>query len=61
MSDGGRIGILRPLRIRDFKLLWIGLSVSLTGDGIYVVAIAWQVLQMSNAPSALAIVLLAWT
>jgi len=61
MSDGGRIGILRPLRIKDFKRLWIGLSVSLIGDGIYLVAIAWQVYQMSNAPAALSIVLLAWT
>jgi MFS family permease len=61
MSDGGRIGILRPLRIKDFKRLWIGLSVSLTGDGIYLVAIAWQIYQMSNAPAALSIVLLAWT
>jgi hypothetical protein len=56
-----RIGILRPLTIRDFALLWTGLSVSLVGDGIYVVAIAWQVYLLSNSPSALAAVGVAWT
>src|SRR3712207_1008718 len=56
----GRLGILRPLRIRDFALLWTGLSISLLGDGIYFVAIAWQVYELSNAPTALSIVGLAW-
>ena len=31
------------LRIRDFALLWAGMSVSLIGDGVYFVALAWQV------------------
>ena len=56
-----RIGILRPLRIRDFRLLWAGMSVSLIGDGIYLVTIALQVYSMSDDPSALALVGLAWT
>jgi MFS family permease len=53
--------IFKPLRIRDFALLWTGLSVSLLGDGIYLVAIAWQVYELSNAPTALSIVGVAWT
>lgn len=53
--------ILRPLRERDFALLWSGLVVSLIGDGIYLVAIAWQVYELSNMPSALALVGLAWS
>jgi MFS family permease len=56
-----RIGILRPLTIRDFAFLWTGMSVSMVGDGIYVVAIAWQVYQLSNTPTALAAVGIAWT
>ena len=28
----------------------------MVGDGIYIVAIAWQVYQLSNTPTALAIV-----
>lgn len=53
--------ILRPLRDRDFALLWAGLTISLLGDGIYLVAIAWQVYDLSNTPSALALVGLAWS
>ncbi len=53
--------ILTPLRERDFALLWTGLTVSLIGDGIYLVAIAWQVYDISNTPSALALVGLAWS
>ncbi len=53
--------ILRPLRIRDFALLFGGTTVSLFGDGIYLVAIAWQVYELSNAPTALSIVGVAWT
>ena len=53
--------ILSPLRDRDFALLWAGLTVSLIGDGIYLVAIAWQAYDISNTPSALALVGLAWS
>ncbi|MDQ4145367.1 MAG: MFS transporter [Actinomycetota bacterium] len=56
-----RIKMLRPLSIRDFALLWTAMAVSLLGDGIYLVAIAWQVYDLSNAPTALSIVGLAWT
>ena len=56
-----KIRILMPLRIRDFRLLWIGESVSLLGDGIYYVALAWQVYALSNAPTALSAVGVAWT
>jgi MFS family permease len=45
--------MLEPLRIRDFALLWSGISVSLVGDGIFLVALAWQTYELSNSPSAL--------
>ena len=35
--------------------------MSLAGDGVYVVAIAWQVYELSNSPTALSLVGLAWT
>jgi DHA3 family tetracycline resistance protein-like MFS transporter len=54
MSTGRRLAVLEPLRIRDFRLLWTGMTVSLLGDGVFLVAIAWQVYQLSNAPTALA-------
>jgi Na+/melibiose symporter-like transporter len=53
--------MLRALRHRDFRLLWTGQAISLAGDGIYLVAIAWLVYDISNKPGALAIVGFAWT
>jgi MFS family permease len=55
------VKLLRPLRERDFALLWTGMTISLLGDGIYTVAVAWQVYDLHNSPSALALVGLAWT
>jgi MFS family permease len=52
--------LLEPFRIRNFSLVWLGLAVSLLGDGIYFIAIAWQVYALSNTPSALSLVGLAW-
>ena len=51
-----RIGVVRPLRERDFALFWLGWTVSLVGDGFFLVAIAWQVFDLWNSPSALAAV-----
>jgi DHA3 family tetracycline resistance protein-like MFS transporter len=53
--------MLRTLRHREFRLLWIGQSISMVGDGIYFVALPWQVYEISNAPTALAFVGVAWT
>jgi MFS family permease len=57
----GDVKLLRPLRVRDFALLWTGMTVSLLGDGIYLVAIAWQVYDLKNDPVALSLVGLAFT
>jgi len=53
--------MLAPLRLRDFRLLWTGMAVSLLGDGIYVVAVAFQAYAIDNDPGALALVGFAWT
>ena len=53
--------MLALFRLRDFRLLWTGLTVSLLGDGVYVVAIAWQAYSISNSPVALAVTGVAWT
>jgi len=57
----GHVKLLRPLRERDFALLWTGMTVSLLGDGIFIVAEAWQVYDIDNDPVALSLVGLAWT
>jgi DHA3 family tetracycline resistance protein-like MFS transporter len=55
------IRIFEPLRERDFALLTAGWVVSLLGDGFFSVALAWQVYDISNVPTALSIVGVAWT
>jgi MFS family permease len=57
----GRVQLLQPLKLRDFSLLWSGMTISMLGDGVYFVAIAWQVLRISNSPAALSAVGVAWT
>jgi MFS family permease len=57
----GDVRLLAPLRERDFALLWTGMTVSLLGDGIFIVAEAWQVYDIHNDPVALSLVGLAWT
>jgi MFS family permease len=56
-----RVNLLQPLRHRRFLLLWCGMTVSLFGDGIFLVAMAWQVYELWNAPAALAVVGIAMT
>src|SRR5918995_2643786 len=52
-----RIGVLRPLRVRDFRLMWTGLAVSMVGDGIYIIALALLVLDdLGRSNSTLALV-----
>jgi DHA3 family tetracycline resistance protein-like MFS transporter len=57
--DGVRL--FAPLAHRDYRLLVGGMSVSLLGDGLFLVALAWQVYALSNAPTALASVGIAMT
>ena len=51
-----RTNLLAPLRHRDFRRLWSGMTLSLVGDGAFLVAMTWQVYILSNAPTALAFV-----
>ncbi|MDP9226505.1 MAG: MFS transporter [Actinomycetota bacterium] len=57
MTDRPKAGgsLFAPLRHRDFRLLWLGMSVSLLGDGAYLVALAWQAYALSPNPQALAV------
>jgi len=51
-----RGNLLSPLRHRDFRILWTGMTISLIGDGIFLIAIAWESYSLWNAPAALSIV-----
>ena len=55
-------GCCSPLRHRDFRLLWIGQTVSMVGDGIYVFAVAWSSTRIVHAsPAAFSLVGAAWS
>jgi len=56
-----RARLLAPLRHRDFRILWSGMAVSLVGDGIFLIAVAWETYVLWNAPAALSIVGIAMT
>ena len=47
---------LAPLRHRDFRLLWTGLAISLAGSGLWLVALAWQVISLGGGPTELSLV-----
>ena len=47
--------------MRDFALYWTARTVSFLGDGVMSVALPWQVYELSNSPTALSIVGVAWT
>jgi DHA3 family tetracycline resistance protein-like MFS transporter len=53
--------LLAPLRERDFALLFGGTLISLLGDGIYLVALPFAVLAISNDPATLSLVGVAWS
>jgi MFS family permease len=56
-----RVRLLAPLAHRDYRLLVGGMTVSLLGDGLFLVALAWQVYSLSNTPTAMATVGIAMT
>jgi MFS family permease len=50
--------ILRPLAIRDFRLLFTGETISLLGDQFHFIALAWLTLEITGSGLALGTVLL---
>jgi len=56
---GGRFAVLGPLRLRDFRLVFGGESISLLGDQFHFVALAWLTLQLTGSGVALGTVLMA--
>lgn len=62
---GGRLAALRampiwlPLRGRDYRMLWLGETISLVGDQFHFVALAWLTLELTGSGLALGSVLVA--
>ena len=50
---------LQAFKSRDFRLVWGGQTVSLVGNGAYIVAIGWKSLELTGSAGSLAVVLMA--
>lgn len=50
--------LLQPLRVRDFRLLFGGETISVLGDQFHFVALAWLALQLTGSGLALGTVLM---
>ncbi len=50
---------LALLSLRDFRLLWLGESVSLLGDQFYIIALPWLTLQLTGSGLVLGTILMA--
>ncbi len=62
MSEGGAgWKAVRPLRHRNYRLLWTGLAVALLGSGLWLVALAWQVIELGGGPLQLSVVTTAYS
>src|SRR5215467_12179498 len=48
-----------PLRNRNFRLWWIGQTVSLVGDQFYIVALPWLILQRTGSAVAMGTIMMA--
>jgi MFS family permease len=57
-TAAGGPGLLRPLRIRDFRLVFTGETISVLGDQFHYVALAWLTLQLTGSGLALGSVLM---
>jgi MFS family permease len=58
-QSSGRARALHALRSRDFRLLWAGQTISLVGDGAFLVALGWKSFSLTGSKSTLALVLMA--
>lgn len=54
----GRLSLLKPLAVSDFRLLWIGQSVSILGDQFHLVALPWLALYLTGSSLALGSILI---
>src|SRR5258705_3842379 len=61
IRGGRRFGTWQPLLQRDFRLLWVGQSISCLGDQFYLVALPWLILQLTGSSLKLGAVMLAAT
>ncbi len=58
-SNKNQVSIWQPLTIRNFLLLFIGENISVFGDQLYLVALPWLTIELTNSGLSLGTVLMA--
>jgi MFS family permease len=58
-SSVKRLKFVYAFKSRPFAMIWIGQTISSLGDGVFSIALAWQVLLMTHSATAMGIVLIA--
>ncbi|MDA0788105.1 MAG: MFS transporter [Proteobacteria bacterium] len=53
----GNWELIRPLRLRNFRLLWVGSVISMVGSNLTMIAFPWLVLKLTGDPLAMGVVL----
>ena len=56
MASVRGLKVLAPFRVRDFALYWTARTISYLGDGVMVVALHWQVYELTDSPAAMGVV-----
>ena len=56
-TPGKRLKFARALKSRPYAMIWIGQTISNLGDGIFYIALAWQVLLMTHSGTAIGILM----
>jgi MFS family permease len=49
MSFLSTMPLLNPLRMRNFRLLWVGQVIAWSGDSIYQIGLLWLILEMTGS------------
>lgn len=49
MRDLFSSALARPLKMRDFRLLWVGQVIAWSGDSIYQIGLLWLILEMTGS------------
>src|SRR6266567_3974380 len=55
---GKRLQFARAFKSRRYTMIWIGQAISNVGDGIFNIALAWQVLVMTHSATAMGLLLI---
>ncbi len=56
MSSSVSTSLFRPLRSRNFRLLWVGQVIAWSGDSIYQIGLLWLILEMTGSQSLAGVV-----